>query len=217
MPDFSVLGQTRARRAFAQQPHFLPTSAWRRILGNLSHDPKLTLVHTRDEAVRQIVLSNNGLRTSLSAYKEFDGALVRRADDVRRRADGLSQRGGSRYRRHFSPNCASASQKRRAIFPTLSGLKTKVVAAASIGHRHRRSSWGSSKTTVKILNEKWSSRASSSKIRPMTYRNSSHRTSGGPGAHRPRHRIPGSRSRLKRHSSAPDFMGHRLILSGFTA
>ena len=30
---------------------------------------KLTLVHTRDEAVRQIVLSNNGLRTSLSAYK----------------------------------------------------------------------------------------------------------------------------------------------------
>ena len=39
MPDFSVLGKTRARRAFAQQPHFLPTSAWRRILGNLSHDP----------------------------------------------------------------------------------------------------------------------------------------------------------------------------------
>ena len=30
---------------------------------------KLTLVHTRDEAVRQIVLSNNGLRTSLSAFK----------------------------------------------------------------------------------------------------------------------------------------------------
>jgi outer membrane protein len=30
---------------------------------------KLTLVHTRDEAVRQIALSNNGLRTSLSAYK----------------------------------------------------------------------------------------------------------------------------------------------------
>ena len=41
MPDFSVLGQTRARRAFAQQPQFLPTSAWRRILGNLSHDPNL--------------------------------------------------------------------------------------------------------------------------------------------------------------------------------
>ena len=30
---------------------------------------KLTLVRTRDEAVRQIVLSNNALRTSLSAYK----------------------------------------------------------------------------------------------------------------------------------------------------
>ena len=30
---------------------------------------KLTLVRTRDEAVRQIVLANNGLRTSLSAYK----------------------------------------------------------------------------------------------------------------------------------------------------
>jgi outer membrane protein len=30
---------------------------------------KLTLTRTRDEAVRQIVLSNNGLRTSLSAHK----------------------------------------------------------------------------------------------------------------------------------------------------
>jgi len=30
---------------------------------------KLTLTRTRDEAVRQIVLANNGLRTSLSAYK----------------------------------------------------------------------------------------------------------------------------------------------------
>ena len=39
MLDFSVLGQTRARRAFAQRPHFLPTSAWCRILGNPSHDP----------------------------------------------------------------------------------------------------------------------------------------------------------------------------------
>jgi segregation and condensation protein B len=80
--------------------------------------------------------------------------------------------------------------RRCATFPTSNGLKTKVCCGGLNRTSISTAPWGLSKTTAKFSKGTVSSRAPSSKTRPMAYRSPSRRASGAPDAHRRRHKPP---------------------------
>ena len=70
------------------------------------------LTRVRDDAVRQIVLADNALRTSLSAHSASEALAIRGADDVRCGAGRISQRRGIDHRRDDRGNAAAAGAER---------------------------------------------------------------------------------------------------------